>query len=109
MSKINTSRTHFVGVEGYRASNVITVGRGFIGTLSMVPQLNCDTAIATIEGVSITGATTIVATDLTISDDGKRADYTVPEMDTAGEYNVVVTVTTTDTQTLPTAGILRVE
>ena len=106
---IKPERTHYASIEGYRASNIISVSRGFTGTLSMAPSLNPATSIATVVSVDVLGPAAVTATSLARTEDGLRANYDVPAMDTPGEYQVRVIVTTSDSQTIPTEGVLRVE
>lgn len=101
-------RTHFTGDDGYRASNIITLAKDFAGTLSLEPALNPKTDILTVDSVSISGAAVVAATNLGPTADRKRANYTVPALSVAGSYTVVVAVTTTDGQTIPTTGTIEV-
>lgn len=92
----------------YRAINIVEVGDNFTGTLALKPDLNPGTTIATVDSVSITGAATVTATDLTVDRSKTIAHFTVPALATTGTYTVVVTVTTVDGQTIPTTATLKV-
>ena len=106
--RVADERTHFADVDGYQAGNIIEVKQNFAGTLSLAPLLNSKTDILTVDSVSITGAATVTATGLATTADRKRANYTVPALATVGTYTVLVTITTTDGQTIPTTATLKV-
>lgn len=105
--RINTART-WIANSSYRADNIVEVAAGFVGTFSVKPSLNPNTAIVSVSGVSITGAATVTATDLASTADRLYANFTVPALSTTGTYAVVVTVTTTDGQTIKTTATLKV-
>ena len=104
---VGASRT-WIGKQ-YRATNIVEVGDNFAGTLSLAPDLNPNTTIISVSSVSITGATSVTATDLSVTRDRKKANFTVPTLSTTGTYTVVVTVTTSDSQTIPTTCTLKVQ
>lgn len=104
--RVSAKRT-WLGNE-YRAQNIVEVGDNFAGVLSLQPDINPNSAILTVDSVSITGAASVTATDLSTTADRKRANFTVPALTTTGTYTVVVTVTTTDGDTIPTTGTLKV-
>ncbi len=104
---VDDSRTWFA--TDYRARNIITVGDNFEGTFALQPDLNPGTTILTVDSVSITGAATVTATDLSLNRSKTRAHFTVPTLTTTGTYTVVVTVTTVDGQTIPTTATLKVQ
>lgn len=104
---VDDSRTWFA--TDYRARNIITVGDNFEGTLALQPDLNPGTTIFTVDSVSITGAATVTATDLSTNRAKTRAQFTVPDLTTTGTYTVVVTVTTIDGQVIPTTATLKVQ
>lgn len=104
---VDDSRTWFA--TDYRARNIITVGDNFEGTFALQPDLNPGTTILTVDSVSITGAATVTATDLSVNRAKTRAHFTVPALTTTGTYTVVVTVTTVDGQVIPTTATLKVQ
>lgn len=104
---VDDSRTWFA--TDYRARNIVTVGDNFAGTLALQPDLNPGSTIASVNSVSITGAATVTATDLSLNRAKTRAHFTVPTLTTTGTYTVVVTVTTVDGQTIPTTATLKVQ
>ena len=103
---IDDSRTWFA--TDYQARNIVTVNAGFVGTLALQPDINPGSAITAVSTVTITGAATVTATDLTTNRARTRAHFTVPALTTAGDYDVSVKVTTTDSQTIVTTATLRV-
>jgi hypothetical protein len=104
---VDSSRTWIA--EGFRALNIVEVEEGFIGTFAFRPRLNPATTINTVSAVSITGAATVVATDLNVDRSRTMAHFTVPALTTTGTYTVRVTVTTVDGQTIVTTGTLKVQ
>lgn len=94
--------------NGRRAQNIIEVTAGFVGTLALKPDLNNATTINGVTVVSITGAATVTATNLSVDRSRTQAHFTVPALSTVGTYTVVVTVTTVDGQTIKTTGTLKV-
>jgi hypothetical protein len=104
---VDDSRTWFA--TDYRARNIVSVAENFEGTLSLMPDINPGSAISSVTSVSITGAATVTATELTTNRARTRAQFTVPALTAAGTYTVVVTVTTTDSQTIPTTATLKVQ
>lgn len=103
---ISTARTWVA--NNYRARNIVEVEDGFIGTLALKPDLNTATTISTVSEVSITGAATVTATDLSVDRSRLMAHFTVPALSTVGTYTVKVTVTTVDGQTILTTATLKV-
>lgn len=103
---VDDSRTWFA--TEYRARNIVSVGDNYAGTLALQPDLNPGTTILTVDSVSITGAATVTATTLTTNRSKTRAHFTVPALTATGTYTVVVTVTTVDSQTIPTTCTLKV-
>jgi hypothetical protein len=103
---VSEKRT-WIGDE-YRARNIVEVGDNFAGTFACKPDLNTATTINTVSSVTITGAATVTATDLSIDRSRTQAHFTVPALTTTGTYTVVVTVTTVDGQTIPTTCTLKV-
>lgn len=104
---ISDSRTWIA--QGYRARNIVEVEDGFIGTLALAPDLNDATTINSVSAVSITGAATVTATNLSVDRSRTIAHFTVPALTTTGTYTVKVTVTTVDGQTILTTATLKVQ
>lgn len=105
---VDDSRTWFA--EGARANNIITVNAGFVGTLALKPKINPGASIAAVLSVSIAGAATVTATTLTTNRAKTKAHFSVPALTTRGEYDVVVEVSTTDSDdVLPTTATLKVQ
>lgn len=102
------SRTRTWIANGRRAQNIVEVTAGFVGTFALKPDLNTATTISGVTVVSITGAATVTATDLSVDRSRTQAHFTVPALSTVGTYTVVVTVTTVDGQTIKTTGTLKV-
>ena len=94
--------------EDYRATNIIKVATGFAGTFALMPAINRNTTISTVDSVTITGPDSVTASNLSVRLDKKAALFTVSALATAGTYTVLATVTTVDSQTIPTTAELQV-
>lgn len=91
-----------------RARNIVTVHQNFAGTLAVMPDLNPQAVINAVTSVAISGAASVTTLSEAVSADGKAAHFTVPALSTVGTYSVLVTVTTNDSQTIPTTCTLKV-
>lgn len=94
--------------DEYRARNIIEVKQNFAGTLALAPDMNEGATISSVSAVSITGAATVTASDLTVNRARTMAHFTVPAMSTTGTYTVVVTAVTVDGDTIPTTATMVV-
>ena len=95
------SRTWHPAPDGWKSGNIVTVKQGAIGTFAILPELNPEADIKTFDSVTVTGAATVTATDLTVRADGRAAHFDLPALTTVGTYTVTPTVTTKDGQTIP--------
>lgn len=96
------SRTWTPGLDGSIASNVVTVKAGASGTFSAIMPLNAGADISTVTSVEVTDPNDdeVVATDLGKTADGLQANFDLPELTVAGDYEVIVTCTTIDGDTI---------
>ncbi len=108
---INAARTwHY---DPHRSSkrpvDLVEVGVGFDGELAIEPPINPGSGVAAITGVTIGGSATGLS-EFGPSADAEQGVFTIAPgtLLTAGKFEVVATVTTTDGQTLPLAATLRV-
>lgn len=110
---VSTQRTWVLGSsnENDRAPQIITMTAGAAGTLAMdfVGQLNPDTGVSSVDTVTDTSGNGLVPTNLLPSQDRRRAHFDVTGLTAGLRYDLKVTVTTSDGQTLTGRGILRAE
>ena len=103
-------RTFKPGREGSTAFNIITVKQNFEGTFAAKILTNdSDLSRTSTPTISITGAATVTATNIGISQDGTCVHFDTPALSTTGEYTVLITAYTVDGDTIPMSGTLRVE
>lgn len=105
-AQVSNERTWYG--DDYRARNIVTVGNGFAGVLAVMPDLNPETAIASVSACTISGPTAVSASNLSVRADRMAAHFTVPALTTSGTYTVTCTVLTADSQTIPTTCTLKV-
>ena len=103
---INDARVWFA--EGRRARNIVELNAGFTGTLALVPDLNPGVTISSVDAVEFTGETDIVASSFTVDRSRKRAHFVVPELSDTGTFDLSVTITAIDGDTIVTTGTLKV-
>jgi len=105
--KVGGERTWYVA--GYRATNLVTVLNGFVGTFALEPDLNPGTFISTVSSVTLAGPASVTASSLAVTHTKRAVVFTLPALSTAGKYTVKVTVTTNDSQTITSLATLKVE
>ena len=114
--EVAESRTFYVGREGSRSRNIVTLNTWSTGTVTLAVDfldlLNPDTAITSVDTVTVTN----VATGVTVTTSNlrrqkglRKANFDVASIASAGRFDVVIKVTSTDTQPLTMAGTLAVE
>lgn len=90
---------------GYVSDEVITVQPGFSGTMAVdfTDVLNPGTVISTVDSVSdeASQSPAITIDNLAASQDKTKAHFDISDITDNKEYRLKVTVTTTDSQTLP--------
>ena len=96
----------------HASNNIVEVeggAEGYAGPLALAPDMNPGVTIDTVDSVSIvSGATTVVATGLSVDRSRTRAVWTVPALTTEGTYVVRVKVTTVEDQQITTTGTVKV-
>ena len=113
-TNVSKERTWFPpgsGSNPHQANNIVTVTAGFDGTLcfDLSKALNPDTDILTVSSVTATGGNTLTFDTLRKSTDAKKALFNTVETLVSGDtHTVTCTVTTTDSQTIPFTGTLKV-
>lgn len=105
-ARVSADRTFFG--DGFRATNMVSVPSGFAGVLALVPHLPSGTVINALSTVVIDGPVSVTATNLRVAADGVTAHWTMPSLTTDGVYSIKATVTTNDSQTIPTICTLKV-
>jgi hypothetical protein len=103
-TSIADSRTWFVNADGWKAGNIVTVKAPFAGTLAANGELNDDFDIDRDGAITVTITDPVddpvVATDFTVTGDGRTLHFDVPELTITGNYAVLVTLETLDGQTV---------
>jgi hypothetical protein len=117
--RVPRQRTWFLGSEGNTARNIVTVNAWSSGTMDFAFDFSeildqSDTTINTVSSVTVVqrdGSPTITTSSLRKHQEQKIAIFTCAAISAAnaGTYDVTITITTADSNTIVVEGVLEVE